>query len=126
MASQKTLHNFFINTENTSNICTVHEIDEIEGRPFIAMAFLEGRTLAQKIAAAPLDLDEALGRWEPYPPYDVSPDGQRFMLAETLGDPEAPEPSIHVVENWFAEFHRGGGAITPELLVNRGPAKVAG
>ena len=41
------------------DICTVYEIDEVEGRPFIAMAFLEGRTLARKVTAGPLDLDEA-------------------------------------------------------------------
>ena len=34
--------------------------------------------------------------------YDVSADGRRIVLAETVG--EAPEPSIQVVENWFAEF----------------------
>ncbi len=33
-----------------------------------------------------------------------SPDGQRFIIAEPLGDPETPEASIHVGENWFAEF----------------------
>ena len=33
-----------------------------------------------------------------------SPDGQRFIIAEPLGDPETPEASIHVLENWFAEF----------------------
>ena len=37
-----------------------------------------------------------------YPLYDVSPDGQQFILAEPVG--EAAEPSIRVVQNWFAEF----------------------
>ena len=36
--------------------------------------------------------------------YDVSPDGQRFVLVETVESEEAKAPSIHVVENWFAEF----------------------
>lgn len=35
-------------------------------------------------------------------PYDVSADGQRFVVAEPAG--EADEPSIRVVLNWFAEF----------------------
>ena len=42
------------------NICTVHEIDEAEGRMFISMAFVEGETLKARIERAPLDLDQAL------------------------------------------------------------------
>ena len=42
------------------NICTVHEIDEVEGETFIAMAFLEGQTVKEKIAERPLKLEEAL------------------------------------------------------------------
>ena len=42
------------------NICTVHEIDEVRGKTFIAMAYLEGQTLAQKIAECPLQFDDAL------------------------------------------------------------------
>ncbi len=42
------------------NICTVHEIDEVEGETFIAMAFIEGRTVKDKIAERPLKLEEAL------------------------------------------------------------------
>ena len=41
---------------NHSSICTVYEVDEHEGRPFIAMELLEGRTLAQKIDGRPLDI----------------------------------------------------------------------
>ena len=36
--------------------------------------------------------------------YDVSADGQRFVLAETIESEQARVPSIHVVQNWFAEF----------------------
>ena len=42
------------------NICTVYEIDEVDGETFIAMAYLEGRTVKAKIAERPLKLDEAL------------------------------------------------------------------
>ena len=42
------------------NICPVHEIDEADGQTFLAMAYLEGRTLKDKIAERPLKLDEAL------------------------------------------------------------------
>ena len=42
------------------NICTVHEIDEADGQVFLAMAFVDGPTLKEKIAEGPLELDEAL------------------------------------------------------------------
>ena len=43
-----------------SNICTVFEIDEVDGKTFIAMAFLEGEPLDQRIARGPLKVEEAL------------------------------------------------------------------
>ena len=42
------------------NICTVHEIDEVDGRTFIAMAFIEGDSLEKKIEPGPLKLKDAL------------------------------------------------------------------
>ncbi len=42
------------------NICTIHEIDEAEGQAFLAMAFLDGSTVSEKIKERPLKLDEAL------------------------------------------------------------------
>ena len=42
------------------NICTVHEIDEAGGQTFLAMAFVEGQSLKEKIEARPLKLDGAL------------------------------------------------------------------
>lgn len=42
------------------SICTIHEIDEADGRPFISMAYIEGQTLREKIRSGPLAEDESL------------------------------------------------------------------
>jgi len=42
---------------NHPNICTIHDIDEYEGQPFIAMELLEGETLRQRIEGKPLKTD---------------------------------------------------------------------
>src|SRR2546422_5469903 len=45
---------------NHPNICTIYEIDEHEGQPFIAMELLEGRTLGQCISGKPMPLDQII------------------------------------------------------------------
>ena len=58
---------------------------------------------------------EQLGFWSGIPTYDVTSDGQRFVVPERAqaavagtdgqdGDP--PRPSIRVVQNWYQEFRR--------------------
>ena len=42
------------------NICTVYEIDEVEGETFLAMAYVEGRTVKDKIRDRPLKLEAAI------------------------------------------------------------------
>jgi serine/threonine protein kinase len=45
---------------NHPNICTIHEIDEVDGRAFIAMDLLEGQTLRQVISGKPLEIEAVL------------------------------------------------------------------
>ena len=42
------------------NICTVHEIDEVDGRTFIAMAYLQGEELTKRIEKGPLSVERLL------------------------------------------------------------------
>jgi len=45
---------------NHPNICTIYEVSQHDGKPFIAMELMKGRTLKHRIEGKPLPMDEVL------------------------------------------------------------------
>ena len=81
------------------------ELFYVEGGKLMVVAV---STEGEFSAGSPTELFEHAGLRNSFnnPNYDVSLDGQRFILAEPVGydETEAPQATVRVVQNWFAEF----------------------
>src|ERR1043165_2364562 len=47
-------------TRDHPNICSLYDLDEVDGHHFIAMQYVEGRNIRQLVAGRPLELKSAL------------------------------------------------------------------
>ena len=45
---------------NHPNICTIHDLGETDGQPFVVMEYIAGETLRQRISRRPLKVHQAL------------------------------------------------------------------
>ncbi len=77
------------------------ELFYVEGDTLVAAAF-STRSTFTTAATTPLFQHAWFGSG--HRNYDVSADGRRFVVVETLEPVEADPPSIRVVQNWFSEF----------------------
>ena len=50
----------FASALNHPNICTIYEVDDADGKPFIAMELLQGVSLAHRIGGSPLPVREVI------------------------------------------------------------------
>ncbi len=80
---------------NHPGICTIYDIEDMNGQPFIVMEKLEGMSLKDRLRGKPMDIEEMLGhrhpgkpmRWPPATPKGsfIATSSRRTSLLPRLG-----------------------------------------
>ena len=79
------------------------ELFYVEGSTLVAVSVSAGETFSVEASQRLFEHPNLAISF--YSHYDVSEDGERFLIAEPVGEPE--EPQIRVVQNWYEEFRDG-------------------
>ena len=81
------------------------ELFYVEGDTLIAVEVTTRPTFSFGSAKRLFSSPSLVEQW-PHPAYDVSADGERFVLIEPVGGPQPA--AIRVVQNWYEEFRDRG------------------